>query len=372
MQESGLMRDGINQNAIMRISTAISACHSAFDAAAFNKACLHTLSSLTMKQRVQHIILCLYQFLPKDFANSAAIINQCKQHWNYGDANDPLKGFAAWPLIDFIAAYGIDHPHIALPILKNLTSLFSAEFAIRPFLVHHQAITFDYLHTWSLDSDEHVRRLVSEGSRPRLPWGIRLHAFCQDPSAILPLLTQLNNDPSLYVRKSVANSINDIGKDNPAIALTLCQQWKIQDQAHTHWIIRHGLRSLIKSGNADALSILGYDNNIKVALSQFTLSQASITLGDTLEFSFYIRSQHSEAQELIIDYAVYHCRANNKISSKVFKLKTLHLPKKGELQIEKSHSFKAITTRRYYSGMHKIEILINGNVMDSRDFYLAV
>lgn len=369
MESSGLMRDGLNAKTITQISNAISACFDEFNHLSFQKACLYQLDSLTMKQRVLHIIEALHQHLPNDFNKTATILANCKKHWQ---CTETLKGFAAWPLVDYVAVYGINHPNIALPLLKKLTPMFTAEFALRPFLIQHQALTLEYLQQWSNDKDEHVRRLVSEGSRPRLPWGIRLQAFCQDPSPILPLLAKLNNDTSAYVRKSVANSINDITKDNPQIAIALCKKWLPLQQAHTKWIIRHALRSLIKAGNVEVLQLLGFPTNIKITVQQFALNAHHLSVGESLSFAFTVHSNSDTSQALMIDYAIHHCKANQKTSIKVFKLKSLILAANSTSQITKQHSFKPISTRRYYEGTHKIDILINGNCVESLEFYLKV
>lgn len=371
MAEPILMKDHINAAAIGHIASVFSKAMPEFDNAAFRKDCIKPLKTLELKQRVNHVIHTLHQYLPSDFKVTAKILHRVKQHWHTGTTSG-WSSFAAWPVIDYVGVYGIDHPRLALPLLKELTPLFSAEFAIRYFLVEHFDITHSYLAEWCFDNDEHVRRLVSEGSRPRLPWGLRLHALCNDPSPILPLLEQLNNDPSPYVRKSVANSLNDIAKDNPDIAINTCKSWQNEASAETQWIIRHATRSLVKAGNRDVLELLGYTSSPKVSAGNLLLDKTTIALGDTLHFSLNIASKSRQDQRLVIDYAIHHVKANGRSTAKVFKLKTLTLNANESVDIAKKHAFKKITTRQYYSGTHRIEILVNGISVTVTDFLLTV
>lgn len=372
MTETNLMKDRINKQTIRHIADAFSKAMPDFNTASFEKACQAGLQDLELKQRIHHIIHVLHRHLPEDFAKTAHILKRVKKHWPRDKDNQPLRGFVAWPVIDYVGVHGLDHPHLALPVLKELTSLFSAEFALRPFLLQHFDITAAYLQEWCTDKDEHVRRLVSEGSRPRLPWGIRLQLFCDNPEPILTLLEQLNADKSLYVRKSVANSLNDIGKDNPDVLIKTCAAWQNHASDETRWIIRHALRSLIKAGHPGAMHLLGYTPSPKVAIHELTLDNNKLHLGDNLLFSFFLESSAGKAQQLVVDYAIHHIKANGTTSAKVFKLKSLCLQPGSTIEIRKKHPFKKITTRRYYPGTHKLDILVNGISVNTTDFALSV
>lgn len=371
MSERTLMKDGLGPQAIARISAGLSQVLPEFDRAAFRQDALKGLDALELKARVQHVIQALHRHLP-DFPLAAKALCALPDVWDFGDPNDPIRGFAAWPLTDYVAAYGLDTPELAFPVLEKLTPLFSAEFAIRPFLVAHPELTLAQLGRWVHSPDEHVRRLVSEGSRPLLPWGMRLPAFVNDPSPAVPLLEVLKDDDSLYVRKSVANHLNDISKHNPDITLSICQRWLSEPSAspkNIQWLIRHGTRTLVKSGHPEVFPLLGYSESPKLQWQSFSLSQPDVRVGDKLGFKLSFSSL-AERQKFVLDYIVYFQKANGQLSPKVFKLKDIECKKGETVQIEKSHSFKPISTRKYYPGLHRLSVQVNGLEVQSLDFNL--
>ncbi len=371
MAEKPLMKDGINKDAIERIATALLSVYPGFAARDFQKDCLHQLDTLELKQRIHHIISVLAKYLPDDFTQTAPLLIATKAHWNYGNPDDALRGFAAWPLIDYVGVHGLGHPQLSLDTLKELTSLFSAEFAIQPFMTQHFDITYSYLMKWCEHEDEHIRRLVSEGSRPRLPWGLRLQQFCEDPTPLIPLLEKLKNDQSEYVRRSVANNLNDISKDHPELVISTCKRWQQDASKETQWVIKHATRTLVKAGHPDVFSLLGFTRKPKVSIQSFKADK-KVSLGEVLDFGFSLTSMSKKSQKLVIDYAIHHAKANGKTSAKVFKLKTLSLPAGDSITLNKKHPFKQITTRKYYSGKHSVEILINGTPYKKADFMLEV
>ena len=360
MSEQKLMKHGLSTDAVKRICTVLAVIIDDFPVQQFQNEALKGLDELELKQRVEHLITVLNNYLPDDFPKVAAVLLQVKQHWDWGDDKDSLSGFAAWPLIDYVAVHGLKYPDISLNVLKELTPLFSAEFAIRPFIEQHFEFTHTTLLQWAHDSDEHVRRLASEGIRPRLPWGTRLTKLCNDPTPIVPILEQLKTDSSLYVRKSVANNLNDISKDHPELVIELCQQWIIDAPKERQWIIQHGLRTLVKAGCEEVFPLLGYTQAPELEIKKFKLATASITLGQQAEFSVELISKSAMQQRLVVDYKVYHQKANGKTTAKVFKWKNVNLAAGEKMCLAKAHSFKLITTRKYYSGEHVIELLING------------
>lgn len=367
-----LMKEGLNLAAAKRIAEAISQVYPDFAVEQFLQQINSGLSSLELKQRVDHFIEALASYLPKDFAACHHIFIQLKPHWNYGDPEDALRSFAAWPVTDFVAKYGIDSPDLAFECLHYLTSLFSAEFAIRPFIQKYPELSNNYLKQWAIDEDHHVRRLTSEGTRPRLPWGIRLQEFCQDPTPNLALLEQLKDDDSEYVRRSVANHLNDIAKDNADIVITVCKGWRTDASANTQWVIKHACRSLIKSGNAEVFPLLGFTESPAVKVSALSLTNSELTLGDSLNFNVQLTSTSTSKQKLVIDFVIYHMKANGQLSPKVFKLKELTLKGKDSIELTKQHKMKAISTRKYYSGKHQIAIQVNGKEYTVKDFNLSL
>ena len=366
------MKDGLGAAAVERIAAALSGSIRDFPTERFAAAALAGLDALELKERVNHLIAVLNDFLPDDFEQAAEILIGLKTRWDRGDPNDNLGGFAAWPLIDYVGEHGLAHPRKSLAALKELTSMFSAEFAIRPFLVTHSALTLRTLDAWSSDPDEHVRRLVSEGARPRLPWGRQLPEFIRDPSPVLPLLEKLKDDPSEYVRRSVANHLNDISKDHPEPVIALCARWNIDAPAERRWIIRHATRSLVKAGHPAVFGLLGYTEKPELELHSLKVAPAAIALGESIEFVFELQSTRAQPQTVVIDYAVHHMKANGKTTPKVFKLKALKIAAGERVELSKRHAIKAITTRKYHAGEHAIEILINGKPRGRSSFTLRV
>ena len=364
------MKDGLGPAAVDRIAIALSKTWPKFDCQNFKHTANQGLDSLELKSRVLHLIEVLHQYLPVNFEDSAAILSSIPKHWDFGDPNDPIRSFAAWPIIDYAAEYGLEHPETSLALLKQLTHLMSAEFAIRPFILKYPEFCFAEFDAWVSDDSDQVRRLVSEGSRPRLPWGTRLQPFCEDPSMLLPLLESLKNDPSDYVRRSVANNINDISKDNPDIAVELCQSWSENASTETKWIVRHALRGLIKQGRADVFPLLGFTANPRLVAAPVELQSDAIELGQALQFATELQSTAKQAQRLAIDFAIHHRKANGTTSAKVFKWKELTLGAEQTLRINKKHAIRKITTRSYYSGVHYLELIINGVTQSRVEFKL--
>ncbi len=372
MGEQQLMKDGLSVGAIARIADVLSIIINDFRSQSFEETALAGLDTLELKQRVNHLVSVLAKFLPSDFKSAAAILLQLKQHWDWGNENDALSSFAAWPLIDYVAAYGLDEPELALKVLKEMTPLFSAEFAVRPFIEQHYELTYKQALLWCRDPDEHVRRLASEGFRPRLPWAIRLNRFCDDPQAILPILERLKDDSSLYVRKSVANNLNDISKDNPDDVIKICQRWRKNASIERQFIIRQALRTLVKAGRPEVFPLLGYTANPKVELTALSFKEDRIKFGDEIEFSVELGSKSKQIQTMVLDYKVHHIKANGTTTEKVFKWKNITLQADEKVLLKKAHSFKRISTRKYYAGTHSIEIQINGNSLSKLDFELVI
>lgn len=367
-----LMKNGLNVASAQRIANAISQVYPEFIADQFLKEIDLGLESLELKQRVNHFIEVLAKHLPQDFAACYKILIQLKPHWDHGDPEDPLRSFAAWPVTDFVAIYGIEYPELAFDCLHYLTGLFSAEFAIRPFIQKYPELSNKYLKQWVTDEDAHVRRLTSEGTRPRLPWGIRLQQFCQDPTPNLALLEQLKDDESEYVRRSVANHLNDIAKDNPDVVINICKRWQKDASTNTQWVIKHACRSLIKSGKPEVFPLLGFAESPKLTVSNLSLVETQLILGDSLSFSIQLASASNNKQKLAVDFVIYHMKANGKLSPKVFKLKELTLKGKETVELSKQHKIKAISTRKYYSGIHQLAIQVNGKEHIIKDFTLEV
>ncbi len=356
----------INESVVNTLATALSKVSKDFNQHEFRKISKE-LPPLELKARVQLLSQALYQHLPKEFPQSSKLLLKSLEHGK-------LSGFMLWPYTEYIQSYGLAHRQKSLEALAQITELFTAEFAVRPFLKKYTHETLGFLLNCAGDSNVHLRRWSSEGSRPRLPWGERLDVFIQNPRLTLPILEELKYDEELYVRKSVANHLNDIAKDHPSVVLQVLAQWKKQapDQhkEKIDWITRHSLRTLIKKGNPHALKLMGVSAESKVKVEKLALTSPVVAMGKNLEFQFKISSQSSKKQKLIVDYIIYHQKVGGKLTPKVFKLKTFELGPKESLLVQKKHSFKPVTTRKYYPGAHRIEIQVNGKIFAKKDWVL--
>lgn len=366
-----LMKDGLGVHAIKRIATSVALVVPGFNAKAFQKDAERGLDELELKARVHHLIAVLHRHYDMPFKKLSKHLQNLPAVWDRGSAVENKAGFAAWPLIDYVAVYGLQHPKEALQTLEKLTPMFSAEFAIRPFIQQHTEITYAKLLQWCTHPSEHVRRLASEGSRSRLPWGMRLPQFIHNPEPLRAILEKLKADESLYVRRSVANNLNDISKDNPEWMINLCETWLADGHEHTDWIVKHALRSLVKAGDVRVFPLLGYAAKANVVVSEIRLDKKKIAQGEAIEFTCTITGG-KKAQNLVVDYVVYFMKANAKLAPKVFKLKNIALAANETIAITKKHSFKTITTRRYYAGAHQLAIQVNGLEMMRVDFELAL
>ena len=348
-----------------------------FDAKGFTAAAVKDFKKLEMKQRAHQIAAALGSYLPPDVPRALKLLTATlrpldKTGEPIDDGSTGLAGMVIWPMGEYVARYGLDHVDDSLAALRALTIRSTAEFAIRPFLQQHQRRVLGVLKKWAKDPNEHVRRLVSEGSRPRLPWGLRLKSFVADPSPILPLLDILKDDPSEYVRRSVANSLNDIAKDHPDLVAALTKRWMKGASKERARLVRHACRTLIKAGHGKTLAALGYAARPKVKLSGFVLSTPKVKYGAHAAFALELRSESASPQNIVLDYVVHHVKKNGGTSPKVFKWKTLVLKPKQSLRLEKRHALRPITTRVYYPSGHRIEVMINGRVLDSADFELVL
>ena len=354
----------------------------AFDRQAFERQAAHHLDQLEFKARAMQLADALEATLPANFAQAAGHIEASLAPpialddkgepvglatGEAGDA-DGLRGWVVWSLAEFVARRGMDDVPRALACLHALTQRFSAEFAIRPFIQRHPDTVFAVLATWVDDPSAHVRRLVSEGSRPRLPWGLRLQALVADPSPSWPLLRRLQDDPSAYVRRSVANHLNDIAKDHPDRVADWLVTHLNKASAERQALLRHASRGLVKQGHAPTLAAWGLQRGFQ-GEATLQLSARRARIGEDIGLALQLRP-HGPAQTLVIDYIVHHVRANGGSSPKVFKGWKLELPGSDSVTLSKRHSLRPVTTRTLYPGPHRIEIQINGQVCAEAGFEL--
>lgn len=372
MSQVRLMKDKLAHAEIAQISQVLSKLIDSFDTVKFSKHCEAGLESRELKQRVSYLVDVLAEYLPNNFQDTAKLFLALKVHWNGQPSTQSWSSFAAWPIIDYIGHYGRDEPALALTLLAELTSLFTAEFALRYYVEHHYELTLSQCLVWTQHDDEHIRRLASEALRPKLPWAKQIDLLIKRPADIFTVLDQLKDDTSIYVRKSVANNLNDISKYYPDQVVAHCKQWQPGASNYCLWIIRRALRTLVKQGHVEALVLLGYSIKPDIKVSALKGNRSDLRLGDGLKLNVTIASLKTLPQKLMVDYKVHHMKANGVTTHKVFKWKDMVLDSHAVVELSKLHPFKVITTRQYYSGQHTIELVINGQCYSKHNFNLVV
>jgi len=367
----------LSQKTIVAMSHHFKKHHKTFDEKGFVKDAADNFDALELKARTQRITQAMIDYLPEEFEKAAEILLKSLGTELADDLSEcgiDEKGIAGWTTMSlsyYVALRGKEHFELSMTLLKEMTKRASAEFDIRFFLQDQTEQTLQELSGWVDDGNQHVRRLVSEGTRPRLPWGMSLSVFINDPSPVIVLLEKLKDDEKEYVRRSVANNLNDISKDHPDLVTKIAKQWMKNASNERIKLLRHACRSLIKDGNKEVLSIFGYSapklNKVKVSLSS-----AKVLFGESLEFELILNSKVKKDQLLMIDYIIHHQKANGTTSPKVFKLRSMTLKGNQEMVVIKRHAIKTITTRKYYAGKHQLEVVINGDSIGKRNFELIM
>ncbi|MGH1335268.1 MAG: DNA alkylation repair protein [Aureispira sp.] len=363
----------LNGDVIQELAQEIKAVWPAFEAQKFHQIAANGLEGKAIKERSQWVANQLHAFLPTSFATAGDLLIRALGPDLTQPTGEHVSSFRYMPYGEYVSVHGLAEEDLVLSarFLYEMTSRFTAEFAIRPFLKKYPERMLAYLQEWVTDKNVHVRRLVSEGTRPRLPWGERVKIYDGDYTPILALLSQLHQDPDLYVRRSVANHLNDLTKDRPEMVIQLLQQWK-KEQPHKDldWVIKHSLRTLIKAGYPAALALIGYGAAPAIALENFQVIAPALPLGTQQEFSFDLISTSDQPQELLLDYTINFMKANGQQKPKVFKLKTLTLAPQERITLQKKHWFKHFSTRRLYEGAHSIQLQVNGQVQAKISFEL--
>ncbi len=342
------------------IARMVRAVHPRFDADAFLHDALSGYEALALMPRGKHIARALQRHLPQDYAQALPILLASAEQPHGRNPGLSLASFLYLPHTAFVAEFGLGHFELSMQAQHALTQRFTAEFSIRPYLQHHQEAALERLMEWTRDSSEHVRRLVSEGTRPRLPWASRLPAFQRDPAPVLALLEQLKDDPALYVRRSVANNLNDIGKDHPALLADTARAWLQGSTPERSWTVQHALRSAVKRGEAGALAALGFGETANAVVSQPAITPPQEVMGGSLNVAFDVTNTTALPQQVLVDFAVHYVKANGQARAKVFKLKTLDLAPHETQRVGKKISLADMTTRKHYPGHHRVDAILNG------------
>jgi 3-methyladenine DNA glycosylase AlkC len=356
------LKDWFDAARFRQVGRELKDIHPEFDTKAYLRHALRDLDNLTLMQRLRRMTEGLHEGLPAKYEASLEILRELAPRIDHS--------FVTLVLPDYVGVYGQEHFRASMAALKEFTVYGSSEFAIREFLRRDLTRTLKVMELWSHDEHEAVRRLASEGSRPRLPWSFRLEALVKDPAPVRPILENLRADPSLYVRKSVANHLNDITKDHPEWTMDLLEGWPL-DQKHPAWIAKRALRTLIKKGDARALTLVGAGETPQVRADGFTLSPARLILGQHLTLTVALASTSARPQRLIVDYVIHYVKKSGGASEKVFKWKELDLGPGEAVTLTRRQQIKDFTTRVHHPGKHLVEVAVNGERLARGGFDLA-
>lgn len=372
------LRDFYDASVIADIAGDLKRAYPAFEVRAFTKQCLEGLAPLSLTGRAAHIAAAMRRHLPADFDQVADILERSLGDHHASTESFGMAPFKYLPHTMLTASDGLGHFEASMRLQYELTQRFTAEFSIRAFLNTHPEATYERLIDWSSDRNPHVRRLVSEGSRPRLPWAPRLRHFQKDPTPVLALLERLKDDPELYVRRSVANNLNDIAKDHPEVVVDICRRWltevrsgRASARPNREWIVKQALRSLVKAGHPGALELMGAGAKPKIRLEDVRMTPQRVRQGGRVECTLSLVSASRAPQDLLIDYAVHYVKADGRTNPKVFKLKRVTLGRGEVLPIRIPLKLADLTTRTHYPGRHAVELMVNGRRYPVGTFTLA-
>lgn len=360
-----------NAEKVRYLAGLFDAADAGFDGAGFEADVMARLAEFELKERINWIADCLALHLPGPLPDTAPILRAAlPAPLDPSLADDDFGDFIFAPLGEFVARAGLpDHVDLGLDLIEDITQRFSMEWAIRPYLNAQPDLVLDRMTQWARHDSYHVRRLVTEGTRPRLPWGQSVGLSLDQP---LRLLDVLHRDSTRFVTRSVANHLNDITKKDPDMALERLRDWAeqgTQNRDELNWMTRHALRGLIKSGHPEAMTMLGYDPNADLSC-EIHVKPGSVAIGSVLEFTCRIES--AKDAPVLVDYVLWFRKADGGLRSKVFKLKTGVVKAATNLEMKKSHRLKGnATTFRLFPGAHRVELQVNGRVRASADFELT-
>jgi 3-methyladenine DNA glycosylase AlkC len=364
---SNAFKDLYNPVFYTHLSTAIALSIPIFDVKKFTQSIFCAeFDGYELKQRMTHTAKVLHLFLPQDFASAIALIKSIIGNLRLAGIKEESVEFMFFP--EYIALYGIDDYDNSIEAFEFITEYTSCEFAVRPYIIKYQQKMIDQMMLWAKHPHHMVRRLATEGSRPRLPWAMALPELKADPTAILVILHQLMNDSHEIVRRSVANNLNDISKDNPDIVLAFSTQYKgINKTADA--TTKHACRTLLKQGNVQALKLFGFDSR-NIELTDFQIETPLVNIGNQLIFSFSILNNNDEDKMVRLEYGLYYKKSNGDLSRKVFKISERALEPNKNYEVLRKQSFRPITTRKFYIGVHQLSIIINGQEKALKEFEL--
>jgi len=360
------LKNILNANSIREGALVVKSAYELFPIDEFVKSTIdERWDGLELKERVRQVTINLRKYLPEDYRECLAVFDQVVA----GYAGGLFVLGMSFP--DFVEVYGQGDEDwdVSVDALGRYTILWSSEFAVRPFILNQEDRMMAQMLSWSKHENEHIRRLASEGCRPALPWAMALPKFKKEPTPVLPILEQLKADPSQYVRKSVANNLNDISKTRPDVVIKVAKDWYGENE-HTDWILKHGCRTLLKKGDGDILALFGFDNTKGIEVCDLALESRSISIGDDIHFSFNIST--TERMKVRLEYAIDYVKSTGKKSRKIFKLSEVSLKANEKKTYTRKHSFEDLSTRKHYPGFHAITLIINGVEQGTLEFELKI
>ncbi|MGN9907622.1 hypothetical protein ACTMTJ_08730 [Phytohabitans sp. LJ34] len=329
------------------------------------------LDGLTLRARADVLRDALLADIPGSYSDLAHVVRTAR------DVAADFSGWMIWPVTTAVAAKAVEDGGStvlddAMSLLAELTGLLTSEFAIRSLLRHDLDRALRTILSWTASDDVATRRLASEGTRPYLPWAVRVNELIRREGVTVPILDALYRDPSDYVRRSVANHLNDISRDHPKLVVDTAARWLADPDEHTTAVVRHGLRTLVKRGHPDALSLLGFPAAAaSLDIDGPHLDRSLVAMGNAIEVHGTIRNIGGEDVRVAVDYVVHHNKANGTQAPKTFKLTTGTVRPGESIEVRRVHSFRPITTRRYYAGPHAISLQVNGVETPRAEFELV-
>ena len=350
------------------IADLIEAVFRGFEREVFLRLALDGFDELELTPRARQMSQALAQVLPRDRDHAIQILIDSLGPEIGSNELTGMASFRYLPFVFFVAEEGLDCFETSMRAQYEITKRFTAEFSIRAFLERDPGRTLARLGVWARDPNLHVRRLVSEGTRPRLPWAPRLRGFQEDPSPVLELLEGLRDDPEEYVRRSVANNLNDISKDHPERVVDVAERWWVDSSKDRQRLVRHALRTLVKAGDARALAVLGYGADSPVTIRAVTSSPKVVEIGGKVRIEVELENSSEQAAGALVDLRVHFVKANGSTRPKVFKGGELALKAGGVALVRKSVSLAQHSTRKHYSGAHRVEVMLNGTTHPGDDF----
>jgi 3-methyladenine DNA glycosylase AlkC len=367
-----LLKNLYNKGLYVTLSQHLKGCLANYGGQGFNDQAFMALmlcdnfETLELKERMSHTNAVMHQFMPTDFSQAADVLVKLIESLIKSGIKEGSVEYMFLP--EYLETYGIEHYQKSVEAMEKITTFTSGEFAVRPFLIKYPDKMLAQMVLWSQHEHYLVRRLASEGSRPRLPWAIALQKYKNNPVDILPILHQLIDDPTEIVRRSVANNLNDIAKDNPQVVIDFVKEY-IGKSEQFNRTLKHASRTLLKQACPDTLALFGYDST-DIELTEFEIITEKVNFGDYAQFSFTLKNSSTISKKIRLEYGLYFLKKNGQLSKKVFKISERILAANETHQVVRKQSFKAISTRVYYAGKHQVSIILNGKEFLPKDFLL--